>query len=94
VRLHRDPEHVAEHRYTDLKPDPGEKSDQYRASEEIGQESELKEPRQQQKSGGQIGATANLDSFCAHRPQRCAGRDEETDFEPTKEKDARPWQIP
>ncbi len=28
-----------------------------------------------------IGATANLDSFCAHRPQRCAGRDEETDFE-------------
>jgi hypothetical protein len=41
-----------------------------------------------------VGATANLDSFCAHRPQRCAGRDEETDFEPTKEKDARPWQIP
>src|SRR5260370_6586365 len=28
-----------------------------------------------------VGATANLDSFCAHRPQRCAGRDEETDFE-------------
>ena len=24
---------------------------------------------------------ANLDSFCAHRRQRCAGRDEETDFE-------------
>src|SRR4030081_2611165 len=24
---------------------------------------------------------ANLDSFCAHRPQRRAGRDEETDFE-------------
>src|SRR6266480_6289855 len=29
----------------------------------------------------EVGATANLDSFCAHRPQRCAGRDEETDFE-------------
>jgi hypothetical protein len=28
-----------------------------------------------------VGATANLDSFCAHRRQRCAGRDEETDFE-------------
>ena len=28
-----------------------------------------------------VGATANLDSFCAHRPQQCAGRDEETDFE-------------
>jgi hypothetical protein len=28
-----------------------------------------------------VGVTANLDSFCAHRPQRCAGRDEETDFE-------------
>src|SRR5262245_37022204 len=24
---------------------------------------------------------ANLDSFCAHRRQRCAGRDEETDSE-------------
>jgi hypothetical protein len=28
-----------------------------------------------------VGATANLDSFCAHRRQLCAGRDEETDFE-------------
>jgi hypothetical protein len=28
-----------------------------------------------------VGATANLDSFSAHRPQQCAGRDEETDFE-------------
>ena len=28
-----------------------------------------------------VGATANLDSFCAHRRQRCAGRDEEADFE-------------
>ena len=28
-----------------------------------------------------VGATANLDSFCAHRRQRCAGRDEETGFE-------------
>ena len=43
-----------------------------------------------------VGATANLDSFCAHRRQRCAGRDEETDFEikPTKEKIRVPWQIP
>jgi hypothetical protein len=34
-----------------------------------------------------VGATANLDSFCAHRPQRCAGRDEETDFEIDQETD-------
>jgi hypothetical protein len=46
-----------------------------------------------------VGATANLDSFCAHRRQLCAGRDEETDFEDqikkqTKKKDARSWRIP
>ncbi len=29
----------------------------------------------------EVGATTNLDSFCAHRRQRCAGRDEKPDFE-------------
>jgi hypothetical protein len=28
-----------------------------------------------------VGATANLDSFCAHRRQRCAGGNEESDIE-------------
>jgi hypothetical protein len=29
---------------------------------------------------GKVGATANLDSSCARRPERSAGRDEETGF--------------
>jgi hypothetical protein len=28
-----------------------------------------------------VGATANLDSFCARRPDAAAGRDEETGFQ-------------
>ena len=34
-----------------------------------------------------VGATANLDSFCAHRPQRCAGRDEEGTLRSNQETD-------
>jgi hypothetical protein len=34
-----------------------------------------------------VGATANLDSFCARRPERSAGRDEETGFRSNKETD-------
>jgi hypothetical protein len=34
-----------------------------------------------------VGATANLDSSCARRPERSAGRDEETGFRSNKETD-------
>src|SRR5580693_9963133 len=34
-----------------------------------------------------FGATANLDSSCARRPERSAGRDEETGFRSNKESD-------
>jgi hypothetical protein len=34
-----------------------------------------------------VGTTANLDSFCARRHQRAAGRDEETGFRSNKETD-------
>ena len=43
-RLHTD--HVAEHRNADLKPNAGEKSDQHRARQEIGKETQLEDPRQ------------------------------------------------
>ena len=53
MRLHRHAEHVAEHRHCDLNPDAREKPDQHRARKEIGEESELHDPRHEQKSGGQ-----------------------------------------
>ena len=46
-------EHVAQHRDADLKSDPGEKTDQHRARKEVGEKSQLEDPRQQQKAGGQ-----------------------------------------
>ena len=53
MRLDRHTEHVAEHRDADLNADAGEKPDQHRAREEIGEKSELQHPRQKQKHRGQ-----------------------------------------
>ena len=48
-----DPDHVAEHRDADLNAHAGEKPDQRRPGEEVGEESELEDAGQHEKTGGQ-----------------------------------------
>jgi hypothetical protein len=48
----RDAKHIAQHRYTDLKPDTGEKADQDGVGKEVGEKSQFEDPRQKQKPGG------------------------------------------
>ena len=53
MRRHGDAEHLAEHGDADLDADAGEESDEHGPRQEIGEESELEEPREQKQRGGE-----------------------------------------
>ena len=53
VGVDLDAEHLAENRDADLKADAGEEADEYGLGEEVGDEAELEQAREQQKTGGE-----------------------------------------
>ncbi len=67
VGVDLDAKHLSEHRDANLKPDAGEKSNEHRLGEKVGDEAEFEQARYEQKSSGQ-----QRDQACK-RHIACAG---------------------